>query len=79
MVTRAKKPQLKLNIKDVVGGHVRRLRTESGLTQLVLAEECGIFRTYLSRAENGDANLTITVLAALAENLNVEIAEFFRE
>jgi transcriptional regulator with XRE-family HTH domain len=34
---------------------------------------------YLSRAEKGDLNLTIRVLAALAENLNVNIRELFFE
>jgi transcriptional regulator with XRE-family HTH domain len=78
MVSKTKKP-LKPDIRDIVGGHVRRLRTEKGITQQALAEKCGIFRTYLSRAENGDANLTITVLAKLADNLNVNIGELFVE
>jgi transcriptional regulator with XRE-family HTH domain len=41
----------------------------------VVADKFGIFRTYLSRVEHGQANLTITVLAALAESLKVDIKE----
>jgi transcriptional regulator with XRE-family HTH domain len=78
MLSKAEKP-LKPDIRDIVGGHLRRLRTEAGITQQALADQSGIFRTYLSRAENGDANLTITVLAALAENLNVNIGDLFVE
>jgi transcriptional regulator with XRE-family HTH domain len=43
-----------------------------------LADQCGIFRTYLSRIENGTANPTITVLASLAVALNVEIQELIK-
>ncbi|MFY8044694.1 MAG: helix-turn-helix domain-containing protein, partial [Rhodoferax sp.] len=41
---------------------MRDLRLESQLTQEVLAERCGIFRTYLSRIESGVANPTLVVL-----------------
>jgi transcriptional regulator with XRE-family HTH domain len=74
----AKQPQPKMDIRDIVGAHVRRLRTEANLTQQVLADSCDIYRTYLSRIESGTANPTITVLAALAETLKVETGEFFR-
>jgi transcriptional regulator with XRE-family HTH domain len=74
----AKQPQTKMDIRDIVGGHVRRLRTEANLTQQFLADSCDIYRTYLSRIESGTANPTIKVLAALAETLKVEIGEFFK-
>jgi transcriptional regulator with XRE-family HTH domain len=79
MVAKANKPQLKPDVRKIVGANVRRLRTDAGISQQVLADQSGIFRTYLSRAENGDANLTITVLAALAENLKVDIRDLFSE
>jgi transcriptional regulator with XRE-family HTH domain len=78
MKSKAEKP-LKPDLRDIVGGQVRRLRSEAGITQQALADQCGIYRTYLSRAENGTANLTITALATLAKNLKVDIREFFGE
>jgi transcriptional regulator with XRE-family HTH domain len=66
-------------IKDIVGSKVRRLRTMAGFSQQVLADKSGIFRTYLSRLESGAANPTITVLEALANSLQVEVAELFSE
>lgn len=42
------------------------------MTQEELAEKCGIFRTYLSRIESGNANLTLVVLVALAISLRVQ-------
>lgn len=66
------------DMKVIVGRQVRRLRREAGLTQDVVSERCGIFRTYLSRIESGAANPTVTVLVALAATLNVEVQELFR-
>jgi transcriptional regulator with XRE-family HTH domain len=42
------------------------------MTQDLLAERCGIYRTYLSRFEMGQANPTLLVLVALASSLNVQ-------
>jgi transcriptional regulator with XRE-family HTH domain len=61
-----------LNYKNVVGQRVRALRLNAELSQEVLSERCGIFRTYLSRIESGSANPTLVVLVALAHSLNVE-------
>ena len=72
------KIQQKMNVQTIVGMQVRRLRIEANLTQQVLASKCGIFRTYLSRIETGDANPTVAVLEALAAQLNVEIVELFK-
>lgn len=59
------------NYKKLVGQNVKRLRLVSNLTQEDLAEKCGIYRTYLSRIESGNANLTLVVLVALAHSLRV--------
>lgn len=61
-----------LNYKNVVGEKIRALRKEAGLSQEVLAERCGIFRTYLSRIESGAANPSLVVLVTLAKALSVE-------
>jgi transcriptional regulator with XRE-family HTH domain len=58
---------------------VKSFRSEAGLTQQALAEKCGIYRTYLSRIESGDANPSVSVLVALASALNVELYKFFIE
>jgi transcriptional regulator with XRE-family HTH domain len=57
--------------------HLKTYRSEAGMTQQVLADKCGIYRTYLSRIESGLANPSIGVLAALASTLNVELYKFF--
>lgn len=67
------------DIRVVLGKQVRRLRKEAGLSQDVVAEHCGIFRTYLSRIENGTANPSVTVVAALATTLGVGVWDLFVE
>jgi DNA-binding XRE family transcriptional regulator len=67
------------NYKLSVGARIRQLRSNAEMTQDVLSERCGIFRTYLSRIESGSANPTLVILVALAESLSVEPAELFRE
>jgi transcriptional regulator with XRE-family HTH domain len=69
----------KIDFKKVVGQQVRKLRLSAGLTQDVLSERCGIYRTYLSRIEAGSANPTLLVLIALASTLDVHVCELFRE
>lgn len=65
--------------KSIVGKKVKFLRLRAGMTQDVLSERCGIFRTYLSRIESGVANPTLLVLIALAEALEVLPGDLFRD
>lgn len=71
MATRKPSPQI------AFGARVRELRYAANLTQDELAARCGLFRTYLSRIENGTANPTLTMIHALATSLKVEIASLF--
>jgi transcriptional regulator with XRE-family HTH domain len=61
-----------------VGANVRRARKETGITQDDLAARAGIFRTYLSRIESGQANPTLLVLVALAMALEVSPGELLK-
>lgn len=63
----------------IIGRQLKRIRTRAGLTQLEIAEKCGLFRTYVSRIELGDANPTVLVLGALAASLDVDIGELLAE
>ncbi|NVO06403.1 MAG: helix-turn-helix transcriptional regulator [Rhodoferax sp.] len=69
----------KVDFKIVVGKQVKRLRLKAGMTQDVLSERCGIYRTYLSRVEAGSANPTLLILEALSTTLDVHIRELFEE
>jgi len=45
---------------------IRRVRTESGLTQDALARRCGITPTYLSKLEHGHKWPSIELLVRIA-------------
>lgn len=56
-------------LRSVLGGNVRRLRRECGLTQEELAFEAGIDRTYVSQIERGVINPSLLVLHKVATAL----------
>lgn len=69
--------QQSANIQKAIGKQVRKLRVAMGATQQEAADRCGMYRTYLSRVENGSANPSIQVLADLANLFGVEIGSLF--
>jgi transcriptional regulator with XRE-family HTH domain len=54
-----------------VGRRIRVLRRGRGLTQMQLAERCGIDNKTISRAENGRYAISIDQVARLARALDV--------
>lgn len=67
----------RLNVNQQLGQRVRELRLSLGWSQEDLGAQCGIDRTYISGVERGVRNPTITVVAAIANGLNVSMAELF--
>ena len=65
----------------VIGANIKYYREQSRLTQIQLAEQAGISISYLSKIEATGCNksLSISVLNQIANVLNVEINEFFKE
>lgn len=64
-----------MDVRAVVGGNVRRLRRERGLTQEQLAEASGYPQQMISELENGKGNPTLTSLADLARALGASLSE----
>jgi transcriptional regulator with XRE-family HTH domain len=61
--------------RHALGARIKQLRIAAKLTQIALANRCGIYRTYLGQIESGVANPTLMILLHIAESLNVEIVE----
>jgi transcriptional regulator with XRE-family HTH domain len=56
---------------------VREQRLQAGLSQVEFGERCGFYQTYLSRIENGQANLTLNAMEVIASALGMNIFELF--
>ena len=59
-------------LRRTVAGQLEDLREERGLSQREVAEAAGVDRSWLAKAEAGDANLTLHALAAIATVLGTE-------
>jgi transcriptional regulator with XRE-family HTH domain len=58
-----------------LGGRVRGLRRERGLTLDLLAERSGVSRAMISKLERGEKNPTLVVAAKVAEGLGVRLSQ----
>lgn len=61
--------------KLYIGRKVRELRVASSATQAVFAERLGISTSYLNQIENNQRPVSASVLLALAEKFQIDIAE----
>jgi transcriptional regulator with XRE-family HTH domain len=67
------------DVRRLVGGNVRRLRTAAGLTQAELAVRMGVDRAYVSALELGARNPTVVTLWHVAQALEVRIVLLFAD
>ena len=61
-----------MDIVAQFGRNLRAYRKQGGLSQEKLAELSGLHRTYISGLELGKRNPSITIVARLAEALEIE-------
>lgn len=61
------------------GRVVRALRNEAGLSQVVFAERCGFYQTYLSRIETGQANPSLNAIEVISNSLGITVFELFEK
>lgn len=61
-----------------LGGAVRALRIERGLSQEALAHDAGIDRSYLGGIERGEHNVALVNLLKLAGGLDTSLTELMR-
>lgn len=65
-------------IRVLFGHRLREIRTKQGTTQESLAEAAGLDRTYVSKIERGERNVSLDIVARLAAALGSPIFEFFK-
>ena len=62
-----------------IGQRIRKIRKAHGLSQESLAERVGISNTHMSHIETGNTKLSLPVLVALADALDVCTDDFFHK
>lgn len=67
------------NPQPNVGGRLKSLRDQRGLSLRALAEMCGLSINAISLIERGENSPTVATLHRLATALNVPITDFFQE
>jgi len=64
---------------ESIAANVRRIRTAKGITQEKLAEETDLHLTYVQSIERGTRNISVGVLLALADALDVPVGRLLRD
>jgi transcriptional regulator with XRE-family HTH domain len=67
-----------MDMRQLVGRNLARIRAVKGLTQEMLAERSGFSQQYLSGLEHGRRNPTIVTIYELAQALGVSHVELVR-
>ena len=70
---------MKNEIRVKFGKTLRRLRKNQGVSQEVFADKCDLHRTYISDIERGERNVSLENIEKIANVLNIQVSELFRE
>jgi len=62
-----------------IGGAIRAIRLNKGLSQEDIRKRTGLLRYYLSRVENGHTTPSLETLTKLGSALDVPVADFFSD
>lgn len=63
------------NRLQTLGQNIKNIRKSKQISQIDLAVAVGIDRAYLSEIENGRRNLSINILYAIADALEVNLSD----
>jgi transcriptional regulator with XRE-family HTH domain len=69
------------DLYHIIGANIKHYRELSGLTQVQLSEKSNISISYLSKIEASgcDKSISISMLNQIANALNTEIVNFFKD
>lgn len=67
------------NVNDLIGGKIRDLRKQKGLTQQELADRTELTKGFISQLERGQVSPSVVTLFDLIECLGSTPGEFFKE
>lgn len=72
-------PTLALDVSSRFGLRLRELRQERNLTQLRMAREFGIDRSFISDVERGRKSISLPMLEVIALGMKVSLSELLRD
>ena len=61
------------------GKTLRKLRKKQGVSQEAFADKCDLQRTYISDIERGERNVSLENIEKIAQVLNIQMSELFKE
>ena len=70
---------LPMHVSSRFGARLRALRQERQLTQLRMAEDFGIDRSFISDVERGRKSISLSTLEILALGLNISLSELLKD
>jgi transcriptional regulator with XRE-family HTH domain len=70
---------MSVDVRQLVGNNVKRLRLAAGITQAELADLVGVDRSYISGLEQGNRNPTVVSLWHVARALDAPIRSLLDE
>ena len=70
---------LPMDVSSRFGVRLRQLRRERNLTQLRMAEDFGIDRTFISDVERGRKSISLPMLEVVALGLKMSLSELLRD
>ena len=68
-----------MNLQQIFGETIKKIRLEKGLSQETLAFEADIDRTYISDIEKGERNISIQVASKLALALQISFSDLIKK
>lgn len=68
-----------MDIRELVGKNVRRIRLSKNISQEKLAALADIDRTYIQSIESGKRNVSVLVLDKISKALQVTISELIED
>jgi XRE family aerobic/anaerobic benzoate catabolism transcriptional regulator len=72
-------PEARQNFLSAVGGAVRRLREQRGLSRRALSEKCGVSERFLADLEAGAGNISVARLGEVARALGTSAGSLLTE
>jgi len=64
-----------IEIRKILAGNVRTLRSQLGISQEELADLCDLHRTYVGAIERAERNVTLSTLEVFSKALGVSVPE----